>query len=270
MPILLSDSQAAAGEQLRWLVASMRRRGLTVSASNVGWGRNASDVLVGVQLASLKPFLGPVDQLRHRGCSARPTGRDAAAAVSRSLPALMWPRCAFRFETEGVGFEQLRAALSVAIVLVGSRIPVPAACALLGSITHERAVSRVLQRLHARTDWEQCTASLLALRDSLQATAPHRLHAPTGTRLWRPAADGTVAFHLSWSRHPRRPIHAGALAPLLALRTPHRITGYHPCTGTRGPVVSGATRRPSADHVTGTHGCARRRRPRLPGASGRR
>jgi hypothetical protein len=172
MPILLSDSQAAAGEQLRWLVASMRRRGLTVSASNVGWGRNASDVLVGVQLASLKPFLGPVDQLRHRGCSARPAGRDEAAAVSQSLPALMWPRCAFRFETEGVGFEQLRAALSVAIVLVGSRIPVPAACALLGSITHERSVSRVLQRLHARTDWEQCTASLLALRDSLQATAP--------------------------------------------------------------------------------------------------
>ncbi|MET0996444.1 MAG: TniQ family protein [Mycobacterium sp.] len=172
IPILLSDSQAAAGERLRWLVASMRRRGLTVSASNVGWGRNVSDVLVGVQLASLKPYLGPVDQLRHRGCTARPTERNSAAAVSRSLPALVWPRCAFRLETDGVGFEQLRAALSVAIVLVGSRMPVPAACALFGSTTHERAVSRVLQRLYARADWEQCVASLLALRDSLEAAAP--------------------------------------------------------------------------------------------------
>lgn len=172
MPILLSDSRAVAGERLRWLVASMRRRGLAVSASNVGWGRNVSNVLVGVQLASLKSFLGPVDQLRYRGCATRLIRRDAGAVLSRSLPALAWPRCALRLETDGVGFDQLRAALSVAIVLVGSRMPVPAACALLGSATHERAVSRVFQRLHARADWEQCLARLLALHDRLETDVP--------------------------------------------------------------------------------------------------
>lgn len=172
VPILLTDTHAAAGEKLRWLVASMRRRGLTVSASNVGWGRNVSDAFIGVQLASLKPFLGPVDQLRHRGCLVRPTERDSAAAVSRSLPALIWPRCAFRFETQGVGFDQLRAALSVAILLVGSRTPVPAGCTLLGSITHERAVSRILQRVGAQADWDQSVLGLIALRDQLDANIP--------------------------------------------------------------------------------------------------
>lgn len=172
MPILLADSRAAAGEKLRWLVASMRQRGLTVSASNVGWGRNVSDALVGVQLAALRVFLGPVDQLRHRGGARRPTGRDSATPLSHSLPALVWPRYAFRFKTEGVGFDQLRAALSVAILLAGSRTPVPTACALLGSATHERSVSRVLQRLRARADWEQSMAGLIALRDQLEAGVP--------------------------------------------------------------------------------------------------
>lgn len=172
VPILLADSRAAAGEKLRWLVESMRRRGLTVSASNVGWGRNVSDALVGVQLAALRVFLGPVDQLRHRGDARRPTGRDSAAPLSRSLPALLWPRCALRFETEGVGFDQLRAALSVAILLVGSRTPLPTACSSLGSATHERAVSRVLQRLRARADWEDLMAGLIALQDQLQEGVP--------------------------------------------------------------------------------------------------
>lgn len=172
VPILLTDSHAAAGEKLRWLVASMRRRGLTVSASNVGWGRNVSGALIGVQLASLRPFLGPIDQLRYRGGAARPKVCDSAAASCRSLPALIWPRGAFQFETEGVGFDQLRAALSVAVLLVGSRTPVPAACALLGSATHERAVSRVLQRLRARVDWEQLMASLIALQGQLDAVVP--------------------------------------------------------------------------------------------------
>lgn len=74
---------------------------------------------------------------------------EGARATSAPMRRVLSPRCAFRFETEGVGFEQLRAALSVAIIVVGSRIPVPAACELLRSVTHERAVSRVLQRLHA-------------------------------------------------------------------------------------------------------------------------
>lgn len=172
IPILLADSHADAGEKLRWIVASMRRRGLTVSASNVGWGRNVSEALVGVQLAALKVFLGPVDQLRHRGGAQRPTERDSAPALSRSLPALIWPRCAFRFATNDVGFDHLRAALSVAILLVGSRTSVPTACALLGSATHERSVSRVLQRVRARVDWEQLMAGLVALRDQLEAGAP--------------------------------------------------------------------------------------------------
>ena len=171
LPILLSDTRELAGERLRWLVASMRRRGLTVSASNVGWGRNVSEALISIQLSSLAPFLGPVEHLRYRRCTARPRPKCAKPGVHRSLPAALWPQWAFRFATGGIGFEQLRSALSVAIVLVGSRMPVPSACALLGDSTKSQALSRVLQKLYARPDWDACAAMLIGLTETLSATA---------------------------------------------------------------------------------------------------
>jgi TniQ len=171
MPILFSDSRVRAGERLHWLVASMRRRRLTVSASNVGWGRNVSDAFIGVQLSSLAPFLGPIQHLRHRGCSTRPPVGVSTSVLQHSLPALLWPQWAVQFTTTGVGFGQLRSALSVATVLVGSRISVSSACASLGAVTHTQAVSRVLQKLYAWPDWDEFAETLISLSDTLTSTA---------------------------------------------------------------------------------------------------
>lgn len=171
LPILLSDTRDLAGERLRWLVTSMRRRGLTVSASNVGWGRNVSDALISVQLSSLAPFLGPVEHLRYRRCTARPRSKCPTPQVHRFLPAALWPQWAFRFATGGIGFEHLRMALSVAVVLVGSRIPVPSACVLLGESSKSQAVSRVLQKLYARPDWDAYAVTLIGLNEALSARA---------------------------------------------------------------------------------------------------
>lgn len=169
-PVLFSVSQATAGRRLDWFVRSMRDRGLTVSPSSIGWGRNVSNALIGVQLSSLATQLGPIDYLRYRACSSRPY-RRGATAVPRSIPGLLWPSWALAFPSPGIGFEQKRSALSVATILVGSRTPARSACASLGDATSPQAVSRVLQTLHAQPDWAEHANRLVQLSDMLTADA---------------------------------------------------------------------------------------------------
>ena len=169
-PVLFSVSPAAAGQRLGWFVTAMRNSGLAVTASNVGWGNNVSDALVGAQLSALATHLGPTDYLRYRACTSRPYRRGATAAA-RSIPGLLWPSWALPFVSPGVGFEQRRSALSVATLLVGSRTPARSACASLGAATSPPAVSRVLQTLRAQPDWAERADRLVRLSDMLASDA---------------------------------------------------------------------------------------------------
>lgn len=170
MPILDSDTVALGGDQLRWLMSSMRDRGRAVSASNIGWSREVSAPVIGVQLSSIAPFLGPIDQLRYRCAAVQPRRPRKSTNAHRFVPALLWPEWALPLGGGGVGVQQLQSALSVTIVVTGSRIPVPTACALLGSVTNAPAVSRVLQMLYARADWSVLAETLIDLADQLDAS----------------------------------------------------------------------------------------------------
>lgn len=167
MPVLSDSDVNSAAQQMHWLISSMRSRGVAVSASNIGWGREVSRALIGAQLAAIAPFLGPVDQLRYRCSSASPRRVSTTLDVSHSVPALLWPRWALQFTCPGVGFDQLRSALSVALLIVGSRVPIAQACARLGAVTDVRAVSRVLQALCGRPEWNSRAASLAGLAAQL-------------------------------------------------------------------------------------------------------
>ena len=168
MPVLSCGDAKEAADQLHWLMTSMRHRGVAVSASNIGWGREVSPALVAAQLTAIGPLLGPVDQLRYRCVSVRPRRASTTLDVSHSVPALMWPYWALQFTCPGIGFDQLQSALSVALLIVGSRVSIAQACGRLGAITEDRAVSRVLQALCARPDWSNRAASLSELADLLR------------------------------------------------------------------------------------------------------
>jgi hypothetical protein len=160
MPILDSHTIASGGKRLRSLISPTRRSGLSVSETNIGWGCGASEALIAVQLSSLSPFLGPLDQLRYRCWAPRPRRPHRESTVHASVPALLWPRLAVSISAPHTGFTQLRSALSAAVVMVGSRIDVRLACVLLGSATSAPAVSQVLQVLRTQPCWAT-TASLL-------------------------------------------------------------------------------------------------------------
>lgn len=165
-PIVQAPSVEAAGERLRWLIEAMRADGLRVSASKVGWGRAVSTELVAVQLAAMARYLGPTDQLRYRTSTAQPRRPARHQPIHRSVPAWLWPRWAFRVSADGVGADQVRSALSVALLTVGAPIDLNAACALLGSVTGY-AVSRVLAALWRQNDWATTACLLIDLADAL-------------------------------------------------------------------------------------------------------
>jgi hypothetical protein len=169
MRVLTSADPHAAGARLHGLVSASRRRGLAVTASNIGWSRHVSDALHSAQLCSLSPFLTPSDQLRYRSAAARPTAPDTSTDRTRHVPSMLWPNAAFYFAAPAVGIEQLRAALSAAVCLVGARSTLPHVIASLGLATTAPAVSRVLQALRADHRWPAMLAALMGLADTLDS-----------------------------------------------------------------------------------------------------
>ena len=169
MRVLTCSDPHAAGAQLHWLVSVSRRRGLAVTASNIGWSRHISDALHSAQLCSLSTFLTPSDQLRYRSAAARPTAPEASTDRTRHVPAMLWPNAAFFFAAPAVGIEQLRTALSAAVCLVSARRTLPHVIASLGSATTAPAVSRVLQALRADHRWPAMLAALTGLADTLDS-----------------------------------------------------------------------------------------------------
>lgn len=170
LTVLGTSTIADAGERLRDLVAHCRNRGLSVSASNIGWGHGVSQTLIGVQLHALAPFLGPTGQLRHRLSTQRPTRPDSSRApsVEDAIPALLWPRLALHFVCPHSGDTPLRSALAAAVSIVGTRMSLAQAANRLGSATTGPATSRILQILHADPHWPAMQAALTGLADYLQ------------------------------------------------------------------------------------------------------
>lgn len=193
VPVLSAESVQSAGERVRWLVDSSRARGLAVSATNIGWGRDTSDALTGTQLAALRPYLSHVAQVHYRCLSSYPRRPPRTVPpVHRSLPALFWHRWMLPVEDTPVGVEQIRLALSVGVVIAAGRLRLEDACACLGMTTTPKAASRALQALGARPDWAATTDMLTRVADVLaEHPAPidyeRRRHLPMSDLLPAPS-----------------------------------------------------------------------------------
>lgn len=168
---LEASDVAGAGDELRWLVASARNRGLGSYPTNAGWGRGISPVLTGIQLSALGPMLHPSDQLRYRTGSPLPrraTDRAVRARVlARRIPSMLWPTISLRMTVPNCHQRFLRKVLPVALLLVGSRLNFDEAARLVGAPIDSRAVSRVLQLLERNRCWPGIRDALVRLADYL-------------------------------------------------------------------------------------------------------
>lgn len=164
-----------AGEALRWMVTTSRQRGLQVTATNIGWAKNTSAVLTGVQLAALGPLLKPSDQLRYRIGSALPsyprtTKSPSASRAHHRVPTALWPEWSIRLSIPNCHQSQLRPALSAALLLVNSRHTLDDASQLLHSPIDGHALSRILQLLEKHDRWHSIRAALIRMADYLADT----------------------------------------------------------------------------------------------------
>lgn len=157
-----------AGQALRWLTVDARSRGRVINPTTTAdWGRGTSPILDGITLASMQPVLRPSHQLRYRvmdPCPSPPDPGDGRiGALARSTPALLWPYWAMRLAPPGISARFLRAALSVLVLLPGTKVSTAEAAAMLGSATDKADTSRILQVLEDLPQWRQILTALTRL-----------------------------------------------------------------------------------------------------------
>ncbi|MEE2061203.1 TniQ family protein [Rhodococcus artemisiae] len=178
MTVLDRPDIAGAGEALRWLVHGGRRLGLPVDAGTMcEWGSATSTMLAAIQLAALRPlFVRAVDQLRYRSAAALPsypsTSAVAVDAAARRIPTLLWPEWSLRFTVAPCSPEQVRPALSAALMLVGTTVRLGETTDRLGSAVRADGVTRTLACLRNSPHWDDTLTALTRLADHLAAEPP--------------------------------------------------------------------------------------------------
>ncbi len=174
LTILSAPTIASAGEAMRWLVTSARNRGLSVNATTIAGSRRTTQVLAAVQLTALAPLLNPGDQLRYRIGTSLPRRPDTDSSrverVAERIPTMLWPEWSLRLAIPGCFQRQMRPALSIALLLVGTRVRLRDAADLLDSPIPGQSVPHVLRKLYQCSRWEHVREGLIRLGDYLHTT----------------------------------------------------------------------------------------------------
>lgn len=161
----------AAGAPIRWLVTRARPTGLPrcVAAFEVEQGKTPQ--LRAVELAAVGPLVGPVRELRYRIGTATPRVPPPYVgphnALAQRVPTLLWPEWLRRLNVRRRGDLSLRAALCASIMIVGSRINVSEALALLRSPLDECGSTHILGHLGATEQWIEIRDTIYGLADYL-------------------------------------------------------------------------------------------------------
>ncbi len=164
------------GDALRWLITETRDyRGKANSTTKTNASTlrrtDASPVLDAIQLAALAPSMSPGDQLRYRIADIfprRPGSRpDRIGALARSLPTMLWPAWSLRLALPRPQQRQLRPALSVALLIVGTTLPTIDAAEMLGGFTDNYRVTRALTLLADCGHWDDARHALTLMSDYL-------------------------------------------------------------------------------------------------------
>lgn len=176
LAVLGAPDAHRGGHTLRWLITETRDHWNKTNTAALRQ-TDASPVLDAIQLAALAPSMHPGDQLRRRitdSLPRRPTSQpDRIDALARSLPTMLWPAWSLRLALPRPQQRQLRPALSVALMLTGTTLPIADAAAMLGAHTDSQRVNRALNLLANCGHWDDIRRALTRMSDHLaQAGTP--------------------------------------------------------------------------------------------------
>ncbi|WP_371657985.1 TniQ family protein [Streptomyces sp. NBC_00280] len=172
--ILRHGDCGQAAELMREVSSATGDRGYGISPSLVRyWGQHTSPLLEGVYLKALAPALRPSRALRYRTASPIPTipatGAPQVTRRARKIPSRIWPLWAVRLDPDSRVRDHLEASLAASLLLVDSKIELPAAVRKLGALIDQPILTHALQALRDDPHYEGIQLALIRLAGYLDA-----------------------------------------------------------------------------------------------------
>jgi len=168
--VLAAETIEESASRLRWLVDGQDAKG---RQTELLWCRTDDSLAAAITIQASRQHLGPQGDLRYRAATLAPEAPQRTYlddwSFAASLPSLMWPAwCDKLFADTSVDAE-MRRALSIATLIVGSNITIGGAEKLLSARTSHRTVNRHLELLYSLPRWNLICAALINLSDYLEA-----------------------------------------------------------------------------------------------------
>lgn len=167
MHVLNRPDIETAADSVRWLTSPNRKSGHRLRPWGAGSNTGPSAVLTAIQLTAQSHILNAPEQLRNRLGTTVPRHprltKEAIDILAPKLPTVLWQAWSIRLSIPGHQFGLLRQALSAAVLLVDSQVPVEYVLRATSNPLAEAPFLRALWLLRKNRRWPAIRTALTSL-----------------------------------------------------------------------------------------------------------
>ncbi|WP_235629926.1 hypothetical protein [Mycolicibacterium novocastrense] len=167
--VLGAETIEESASRLRWLVDSQDAKG---RQTELLWCRSDDALAAAITIQASRQHLGAQGDLRYRAATLVPEAPRRSYlddwSFAASLPSLIWPTWCEKLLADTSVDADMRRALSIATLIVGSNITIGGAEKLLSARTSHRTVNQHLELLYSLPRWNLICTALINLSDYLE------------------------------------------------------------------------------------------------------
>lgn len=167
--VLGAETFEESASRLRWLVDSQDAKG---RQTELLWCRTDDALAAAITIQASRQHLRAQGELRYRAATLVPEAPRRSYlddwSFAATLPALMWPTWCEKLLADTSVDADMRRALSIATLIVGSNITIGGAEKLLSARTSHRTVNQHLELLYSLPRWNLICKALINLSDYLE------------------------------------------------------------------------------------------------------
>ncbi|SEH55240.1 TniQ protein [Mycolicibacterium rutilum] len=166
--VLGAETIEESASRLRWLVDSQDAK---ARQTELLWCRTDDALAAAITIKASRQQLGAQGELRYRAATPAPEAPRRSYlddwSFAATLPALMWPTWCEKLLADTSVDADMRRALSIATLIVGSNITIGGAEKLLSARPSHRTVNEQLELLYSLPRWNSICRTLISLSDYL-------------------------------------------------------------------------------------------------------
>jgi hypothetical protein len=167
--ILGAETIEESASRLRWLVDSQDTKG---RQTELLWCRTDDALAAAITIRASRQHLGAQGDLRYRAATLAPEAPRRSYlddwSFAALLPSLMWPTWCEKLLADTSIDADMRRALSIATLIVGSNITIGGAEKLLSARISHRTVNQNLELLYSLPRWNRICTALISLSEYLE------------------------------------------------------------------------------------------------------